>query len=252
MRLLRLVATVVTALFCSASLAQVPESASSAAEDASSADLLVPFEATYRVRMSGLGGTMTQTLQRAEGGYRASSLLKPRGVAAMLAGGALEESVLFDVVEHRVRPLHYTVSDTVGRKDESGELTFDWETGVATGRENDTALNYTLDVGAIDRASLQYALMLDLLRGRSAASYTMLDGDRRKSLIIEQAGDAVVEVPHGEYRVREVRHQTRGSSRRTVLFLAPELEFLPVRIEQYKNDKLRVSAQLTNYTLLPD
>ena len=209
--------------------------------------MLTPFEASYRVRMSGLGGTMTLSLARTDTGYRATSQLRPRGLAAMVAGGKLTETSEFSVDDHRVRPLRYEVRDTVGRRDETGELTFDWALAVATGRDNGEPVEHTIDALTVDRGSLQYALMLDLARGRSAAAYTMLDGDRRKPLVIEQAGERTIDVPLGTYTVREVRHQTQGSSRRAVLFLARELNYLPVRIEQYKNDKLRVRAELVSY-----
>lgn len=216
------------------------------------ATLLLPFEAEYRVRMKGLGGTMTLRLARSDSGYLATSRLKPRGLASMLAGGEVEETTEFDIVDHRVRPLRYTLRDTIGRNDDTGRLTFDWDQAVATGKDNEQDLEYSIDAMTVDRASLQYALMMDLARGRSAAAYTMLDGDRRKPLVIEQAGERSVDVPLGTYSVREVRHQTRGSSRRAVLYLADELGFLPVRIEQYKDDKLRVRAELVSYTSQPD
>lgn len=219
---------------------------------AQDAAALVPFEAQYKVRMSGLGGTMTLRLERDGDVWRASSTLKPKGLAAMFAGGTVEESATFDVVDHRVRPMRYTVRDTVGRNDDTGHLDFDWDSATASGRDNDAELEYPIDAMTVDRASLQYALMMDLARGRSAAAYTMLDGDRRKPLVIEQSGERSVDVPLGTYGTLEVHHQTRGSSRRAVLYMAEALGFLPVRIEQYKNDKLRIRAELVSYTSLPN
>lgn len=225
---------------------------SRADEPASTSAPLMPFEASYKVRMKGLGGTMTLRLDRDGDMWRATSLLKPKGLAAMFAGGTVEETTVFDLVDHRVRPVRYTVRDTVGRNDDTGHLDFDWDRATATGKDNDQNLEYAIDAMTVDRASLQYALMMDLARGRSAAAYTMLDGDRRKPLVIEQSGERLVAVPHGEYGTLEVHHQTRGSSRRAVLYMAEDLGYLPVRIEQYKNDKLRIRAELVSYTSLPN
>ena len=47
-----------------------------------------------------------------------------------------------------------------------------------------------------------------------------------------------------------MQHQKEGSSRRTLLWLAPELDYLPVLIEQYRRDELKVRATLRNYTPL--
>lgn len=208
---------------------------------------LTAFEARYKVRMSGLRGRMTMSLARTDGQYQAQSLLKPKGLASVFAGGELLESVSFDIAEDRVRPLQYTLRDKIARNDESGALNFDWSAGTATGEHDGKPLNYDIDPLTLDRLSLQYALMLDLLHGRSAPSYTMLDGDRRKTITISQAGDQTIKVPFGRFEVREVRHQNQGSSRRTVLYCARDLGYLPVRIEQYKNDDLRVRAELFDY-----
>lgn len=228
---------------CAAVLAILP--AAAACADANSP--LGPFEARYKVRMSGLSGNMSMSLTRQDGRYLARSLLKPKGLASVFARGELVESATFDIADNRVRPLGYTMRDTIARNDESGSLSFDWESGIATGDSDGKQLNYDLSALTVDRLSLQYALMLDLINGRSAPSYTMLDGDRRKSLTISQAGDQVIEVPLGKFEVREVRHQNQGSSRRVVLYCAKDLGYLPVRIEQYKNDKLRVRAELVSH-----
>ncbi|MFK7886479.1 MAG: DUF3108 domain-containing protein [Gammaproteobacteria bacterium] len=209
---------------------------------------LAPFEARYKVRMSGLSGRMTMSLAHEDGRYQARSYLKPKGFATLLAGGELEETVSFDIAQNRVRPLSYQLRDTIARNDKRGALTFDWDAGTASGDSDGTPLNYDIDTLTLDRLSLQYALMLDLLNGRSAPGYTMLDGERRKNLTISQAGDQTIKVPFGRFEVREVRHQNQGSSRRTILYCAKELGYLPVRIEQYKNDDLRVRADLVEHT----
>jgi hypothetical protein len=218
-----------------------------AAAFADSTSQLAPFEARYKVRMSGLSGSMTMSLTHTDEGYQARSFLKPKGLASVFARGELVETATFDITDERVRPLAYALRDTIARNDESGSLTFDWSAGTAAGDSDGKALSYDIDELTVDRLSLQYALMLDLINGRSAPAYTMLDGDRRKSLTISQSGDQVIEVPLGKYEVREVRHQNQGSSRRVVLYCAKDLGYLPVRIEQYKNDDLRVRAELVSH-----
>jgi len=164
-----------------------------------------------------------------------------------LGGGHGVETARVGLPGRRVPRLDDRRGDTIARNDESGTLTFDWATNNASGTSDGEDLSYPIDELTLDRLSLQYALMLDLIEGRSAPAYTMLDRDRRKSLSISQAGTQNIKVPFGRFEVHEVRHQSQGSSRRVVLYCARDLGYLPVRIEQYKNDDLRVRANLVAY-----
>lgn len=211
-------------------------------------DTLTPFQAEYKVRFKGLRGTMSLALEATPDGYRATSRLSPKGFGALFARGELVETSEFSIDDHGLRPTRYTKQDTVGKNDDRVTLLFDWAAGLASGTLNDTELSHDLDEQSVDRASLQYALMLDMMHGRSATTYTMLDSERRKTVVIEQGGERQIEVPLGRFTAQEVRHQSEGSSRRTVLYLADELGYLPVRIEQYKNDKLRVRADLARHS----
>jgi hypothetical protein len=215
---------------------------------AAAAPSLVPFDAVYSVRISAARGEMTMNLTAGHDGLTASSSLRPRGFAKLFASGRVDESTTFAVEEGRVVPLDYAMTDTLGRHDKMAQMTFDRQAKRAAGTDEDGPFEHPIDSDTYDRASIQYALMLDLLNGRRSDSYTMLDGDRRKQLGITYTDDIVADVPLGEYPVTVVQHRTEGSSRRTVLYCAPALGYLPVRIEQYKNDKLNVRAELTAYT----
>ncbi|MEM6640295.1 MAG: DUF3108 domain-containing protein [Pseudomonadota bacterium] len=211
------------------------------------AHTLAPYEAVYSVRIKGLGGTMTQSLQAHEDGLLARSTLTPRGLAAVVAGGELQETSLFSVLDGALRSQRYTLVDTIGRNDDQGEMTFDWDAGTASGSLNDSTFEHQLDDRTVDRLALQYALMLDLLHGRINPAYTLLDKDQRKDAVIRHLGNKTIDVPAGRYTVSEVHHQKAGSSRRVVLYLASELGYLPVRIEQFKNDTRQVRAELKTY-----
>lgn len=205
---------------------------------------LAPFEAEYRVKMGALRGAMRMSLTHGEDGLVASSLLEPRGLAGLFARGRVEETAWLAIDADRVVPQRYAMIDTIDKDNEEIAMNFDWVTQVASGSSADGDFDHAIDLATYDRTSIQYALMLDLLHGRSAAQYTMLDGKRRKALTISHLGDSVVKVPLGEFKVRKVRHQAANSSRMVTLYCAPELGFLPVRIEQHRKGKLVVRADL--------
>lgn len=208
------------------------------------AQTLAPFEAEYRVKMGALSGAMRMSLANGDEGLVANSLLEPRGLASLFAGGRVEETAWMAIEDNRVVPQRYEMTDTIDRDGEEVTIRFDWAAREASGRGEGGDFAHAIDPATYDRTSIQYALMLDLLHGRSAAEYTMLDGDRRKELTISHLGDSIVKVPLGEFTVRKVRHQAANSSRVTTLYCAPELGYLPVRIEQHRKGKLVVRAEL--------
>lgn len=211
------------------------------------AQSLTRFEAEYRVKMKGLRGEMRMSLQDSEAGLVANSQLQPRGLASLLVNGQVRESAWISIEEDRVVPRRYSMHDTIARDEERAEMQFDWDAGEAHGEDAEGEFTHPINHTSYDRTSIQYALMLDLLHGRSAAEYTMLDGSDFKELTIRHLGDSVVRVPLGEFNVRKVEHQADNSSRVTTLYCARELGYLPVKIEQHKDGKLIVRAELRAY-----
>ena len=52
----------------------------------------------------------------------------------------------------------------------------------------------------------------------------------------------------GKFDVIGLQHQAEGSKRKTTFWCAPELDYLPVIIEQHRLEKLKVRAMLSRYT----
>ena len=81
-----------------------------------------------------------------------------------------------------------------------------------------------------------------------ASSGTASTAGSLRVATIRDAGKKSVKTRAGVYDVVGIQHQRQGSSRATTLWCAPELDYLPVLIEQHKNGKLKFSATLTSYT----
>jgi hypothetical protein len=210
--------------------------------------LLTPHKATYKVKISVLGGQLDTELRQTATGYSATHIIKPTGMSRMFARGSIVETSHFDSVSDGVRPREYVSRDTLSREKENATIHFDWDNGEARGTVNGSEVVSVIDSLAHDRVSIQYEVMHDLMSGDASAKYTMFEIDRLRPVNVQIIGEKIVKVPAGEFQVIGVQHQAEGSKRITTLWCAEQLGYLPVVIEQHRNGKLQVRAKLEIYT----
>lgn len=209
---------------------------------------LTPHKAEYRVKISVLGGQLDTELKTAPGGYVATHVIKPTGMSRMFARGSISETSEFLRAADGVRPKAYSSEDTISRDKTTAYIQFDWDTGEARGTVNGQEVVSVMDALAHDRVSIQYELMHDMLHNGPSDQYTMFEIDKLRTVNVRNIGTRTVTVPAGKFEVIGLQHQAEGSKRRTTFWCAPELDYLPVIIEQHRLEKLKVRATLSRYT----
>lgn len=208
---------------------------------------IVPHEAEYRVKISLLRGVLKSRVEVHESGYRAQSLIEPRGLAGLLKDGSILEKSEFVLMPGGIRPRRYESVDTLSKRGTAMSFEFDWPAGKVSGQYGDAPMSYELTDAVQDRVSIQYELMHQLLHGEKISDYAMLDGDEIKQLTVSNVGMRRIDVPFGEFDAVGIQHSAKNSSRITTLWCVPELGYLPVIIEQHRKGKLRVRAELESY-----
>lgn len=209
---------------------------------------LTPHKAEYKVKISVLGGQLNTELKSAPGGYVATHVIKATGMSRLLARGSISETSEFIRAADGVRPKAYSSRDTISRDKTTTAIRFDWETGEARGTVNGEEVVSVMDDLAHDRVSIQYELMHDLLHNGPSDHYTIFEIDRLRTINVRNVGARTVKVPAGKFDVIGLQHQAQGSKRKTTFWFAPELDYLPVIIEQHRLEKLKVRATLSRYT----
>ena len=212
------------------------------------ATALTPHSAEYKIKISVLGGRLTTDLRPTDSGYIATHTVKPTGMSRMFARGSISETSDFATAPDGVRPRSFSSRDTISRDKGNASITFDWDRGEARGTVNGKEVSSVIEGLAHDHVSIQYQLMHDLLNDMPDTRYTMYETDEIRRLEIRNVGTRTVKVPAGTFEVVGIQHQAEGSKRRTTLWCAPDLDYLPVLIEQHRLDKLKVRAALTRYT----
>lgn len=205
-----------------------------------------PFEARYVVRTSGIQvGTMLRRFTLApDGTYRFESVVESTGLAAMLKPLRIEESSAGQWQADGPRPEHYAYRRVSGRKTKQTLIDFDWTGGRTRARIGDTVAESGLEPGTVDKLAYQLALMLDLAAGRQELAYRVADVGKLKDYTLVRGTISRVEAAGKSFETVPVEY-ARDDGRRTVLWCAPALGFLPVRIEYTEKDGALTTATLT-------
>lgn len=209
---------------------------------------LVPHAAVYKIKISLLSGTLNTRVYDTGNGFMARSVITPSGFASVLMNGSIVEQSEFRLSPAGIRPHRYQSVDTLSKEDKTMNFDFDWDASAVTGDINEEDFVFEFDGAVHDRVSIQYELMHNLLNGEPKQQYSLLDGDELKRLTVTNLGTKRVEVPFGEFEAVGIQHRKENSSRVSTLWCVRELGYLPVIIEQHRKGKLRVRAELTDYT----
>jgi hypothetical protein len=212
---------------------------------------LTPYSAEYTVKISVLSGRLTTELRPLADGFEATHIIEPSGLASVLKSGEINEQSRFTPYADGVRATWYRSEDSLSSDKTRAEVTFDWSTSEISGTVNDEAVRIVLDGIVHDRVAIQYQLMHDLLNGGPDERYVLFDIDEFKTLVVRNIGERKVRTPAGDYTAVGIQHQAENSSRVTTLWCVEELGYLPVVIEQHRKGKLRMRAELSDYTALP-
>ncbi len=205
-------------------------------QDTAATTDLPPFAAQYRVHMGAFTiGEGWFRFERPEADrYRYEVTTTPRGIVRMAYRDETREVSEGWVGENGFRPERYEYERT-GRRDEQETLLFDWDAGIA--RDADSNWEIDLSDGIKDRVVTTLALMQDLARGRSGdLSYRVADDGDIDEYTFRLTGEETVETPVGTYEAIKYVRVREGSSRETRVWSAPELHYLPVRVEHVESD----------------
>lgn len=244
MNLLHHRSVLLAALLC----ALVPVVASAGAASSGS---LNEFEAAYKVRASVASGDLSMSLRAADdGAFLFRTLTRPRGLVRIFARGEIDESSTIVYRDESVIPLDYSLTDTIS-KNRDARISFDWAGGAVVGVERGEEVGAELQPGMLNRAALYVALMQDLQNDRLPESYVLFDRGRVKTYELSRQGIETVEVPYGRFEAVKLVRESEDSRRSMHLWCAPELNYLPVRIDLYKEDKRVSRAELKAVNGLP-
>lgn len=216
--------------------------------DAASAEPQLPvLNLSYAVTWKGIGlGTATITL-KPEGGadcYRYDSVTKPSGLVKMFYGAPRETSD-FCLKQGKVVPKRFEFHNKAGKYD---RFTLEFDMAAGKVRDQDGATR-DLPPNAQDRFGMQQAVRLWVLQhlkdepGAATVEFALVDDRRIKPYRFAITGRETVEVPAGRFEALVVQ-RVDDPNKTTKFWLAASREYMPVQVEQIRNDSSQMRMML--------
>jgi hypothetical protein len=104
--------------------------------------------------------------------------------------------------------------------------------------------------GTQDTASVQAAMIVELLAGREPKGFTILTGSRLRDYRYWSEGRATVVTPFGQFDTVVWANQRTGSDRVVKVWHAPALGYVPVQAVQFRKGQLETQLRLVSFEQL--
>jgi len=212
-----------------------------------------PFEVEYEVGNNHINaGSALLQLEKSGSNWIYSLKTKPTGVFKLTGKGNIQEISEFTVSSStdslELKPQRYTYrQDKETRR--SVDAWFDWSKNQLTFKRRGEETSESINGPLVDRLSVTLTVIDALQRqGFEQTRLNVFDNGRVKTMLFTNEGVESVETRMGKLETIRVRSAAvGGGTRHTTTWFAPQLGYVPVKIEQFKREKL--VARLTLSTL---
>lgn len=209
------------------------------------------FEAEYLIKRAGLtlGTTRLSFRHTTDGRYAYESISTVSGLLSWLREEHVSESSSGSMDSNAIRPDEYRFQRTGDRGRRDATVSFDWNNGTAVNTVDGSTWKMDIQPGTLDKLVVQIAIMRHLQAGVADLEFSVADGGKPKRYSIVIHGEETVEVPAGEFAAVRIEQRAENTNRKTFLWAAPALDYLPVKILREENSGATYYSVLESVTI---
>lgn len=222
---------------------------SSAVATAAELPGLQPYKARYQATFRGIsGGQIENGLRRGpqSGQWLYETRAYPNLLGRVAVSPQARERGVMEVTAAGMRPLSFDFSDGKSDLAKDVRFTFDWNAGRVRGEAQGAPFDLPVTAGTQDTASVQAAMIVELLAGREPKGFTILTGSRLRDYRYWSEGRETVVTPLGQFETVVWANQRAGSDRIVKVWHAPALGYVPVQAVQFRKGKLETQLRLVS------
>lgn len=206
---------------------------------------LKPYHAVYQARYNGLAIEAHRYLKVTDNGYQLVTEAKN------FLGRIHEEENFHLDANNQLIPDDYRYQRSIFGKSRTETLTVDHDANTSVTQRKGREYQLDFAPGQLGPLSYQLAMAADLSHGVETLSYQVIHRGDIKEYHYRRLAEVDMDTPVGRLRTLPVERVRDDSDRETLLWLAPELNYLPVRLVQ-KEDGETYEMTLKSITLTPD
>jgi hypothetical protein len=210
---------------------------------------LAPYKARYQASYKGItGGQIESTLRRGTvpGQWIFESRAYPNLLGRIAVSPDARQRSTMEVTPTGVRPLSLVFDDGSDSSAKDVRVEFDWAAGRARGQSKGKAFDLVVQPGTQDSASIQAAMLLELLAGHEPGMFWILNGAKLEDYRYWPEGRATVVTPYGQFETVVWASQHAGSKRVNRVWHAPQLGYVPVQAIQFNKGRPDVQLKLVS------
>jgi Protein of unknown function (DUF3108) len=211
---------------------------------------LTPYKARYAVSYRGIpGGEIEMKLTRGTvpGQWLYESRAYPNILGRIAVSPDARQRSTMEITAAGLRPLSLVFDDGSDTSAKDVHLAFDWATGHVSGESKGKTFDYAVQPGTQDSASVQVAMLFELLAGREPRLFWILNGSKLEDFRYWPDGRATVVTPYGQFDTVVWASQHGTSKRVNRVWHAPQLGFVPVQAIQYNKGRPDVQLKLVAF-----
>lgn len=204
---------------------------------------LSSYTATYAVKADGRSGTAIRILTKTGNHYNYTVKASAAGIAS------IHQSSEFRLLGGSVVPLESSMSIRFFGMGNTHNIKFNHTAKTAISTYKGKSVTLKMNSQTYDDLSLEAQIRQELIHGKFTGNYNLVRKTTIENTRFKRFGTSKITVPAGTYDVVRIEriHDDRG--RTTNFWLAPSLNYLPIKVSQ-TNDGKTISMSLTNVTSL--
>ncbi|WP_201548727.1 DUF3108 domain-containing protein [Psychrobacter fjordensis] len=227
-----------TALTSGASIAAIG-ALSMTAPTIASAKTIQPSSASYSFTVEDkYKGTATRTLNKSGDTWKYNVSARVAGVASA------SQNSTFTINGNNVTPTQASTTYKLLGVGRTHKLDFNPSSKKVVSNYRGKSTTMNMSQQAFDDLSLEVQIRQDLLNGKFSGNYYMAKKDKIEKTPFRKSGNTKITVPAGTFDTVRVDRVHDDDSRSTSFWLAPSLDYLPVKVSQI-NDGKKMDLELT-------
>ena len=210
-------------------------------------------EITARYAIQKFGIKVAEThydLRHTDTGYEFTQSTGLYGLAKMFADDTVSITSIVDKIDNKLLLKKHIYIQTGREKNRDEDITVQWDTsggklnGKVTGIVRSKPIDHDIDKPVWDVLSFQIPLMIEANAGQKIYPYMALLKGEIDDYKFELISTETVEIEDKKYQTLHLVRNDPVKNRQLRIWLLPELNNVPLIVENYREDKLHSRAQL--------
>jgi len=210
------------------------------------------FSANYALEMYGtVLARATYTLEHTEDGLSMTQSTRPAGLVALLRNDKIDVRSDMVVSNGQLLLVNYDYTHSGDEKDRDVRFKINWQNnnkqelaGTAVGISEGQEVKFNIDQPVWDPLSIQVPIMIDAARNMPPHEHSMFLKGEFKHYLFENHGDETISFNGKKYVALKIAGRETKRDRAMYAWIVPELHYIPIKIEQWKNGKLKSTVLL--------